>query len=77
MTERRAIVFLHGTRLTAAQWTPQVSALSDEFDCLAIDLPGHGARREQPFTLASASESVADAIATQAGGRAVLVGQSL
>ena len=47
-----AIVFLHGTRLTRAQWLPQVRRLSDRFRCIAVDLPGHGARAGEPFTMA-------------------------
>jgi pimeloyl-ACP methyl ester carboxylesterase len=77
MAKRQTIVFLHGTRLTAAQWTPQVAALRDEFDCLALDLPGHGTSADQPFSLATAAESVAESIAQGAGGRAILVGLSL
>jgi pimeloyl-ACP methyl ester carboxylesterase len=76
MARRPTIVFLHGTRLTSAQWRPQVAALSDEFDCLALDLPGHGTRMTDPFSLAGAADSVADAIAAD-GGRAVVVGLSL
>src|SRR5258707_11197784 len=77
MASRPTIVFLHGTRLTSAQWGPQIAALSDEFDCLALDLPGHGTRMTDPFSLAGAADSVADAIAAHGGGRAIVVGLSL
>ena len=77
MAERRTIVFLHGTRLSAGQWAPQVTALQQEFDCLALDLPGHGARLDEPFSLAGAAASVADSIASVPGGRAIVVGLSL
>jgi pimeloyl-ACP methyl ester carboxylesterase len=78
MPARTTIVFLHGTRLTAAMWAPQIAALSDAFNCLAIDLPGHGTRRTERFTLTAAAESVAETIATAAGGgRAIVVGWSL
>jgi pimeloyl-ACP methyl ester carboxylesterase len=77
MASRPTIVFLHGTRLSSAQWGPQVAALSDEFDCLALDLPGHGTRVSEPFSLAGAADSVADAIAARGGGRAIVVGLSL
>jgi pimeloyl-ACP methyl ester carboxylesterase len=77
MSERTTIVFLHGTRLTAAQWTSQVAALGDQFDCLALDLPGHGTRAAERFSLAGAAESVAEEIATRGGGRATVVGWSL
>lgn len=77
MAERQTIVFLHGTRLSAGQWAPQVTALQPEFDCLALDLPGHGTRVDEPFSLAAAAASVAAAIATSGGGRAIVVGLSL
>ena len=73
-----AIVFLHGTRLTRAQWLPQVRRLSDRFRCIAVDLPGHGARHGEPFTMAGASDAVVAAIEAEApAGRAVIVGLSL
>ena len=77
MAGRRSIVFLHGTRLTSAQWRPQVEALGDEFECLALDLPGHGGRLTERFDLAGAADSVAQAIDVDAGGRAIVVGLSL
>jgi pimeloyl-ACP methyl ester carboxylesterase len=73
-----AIVFLHGTRLSRAVWTPQLEALADEFRVVALDLPGHGDRSPEPFSLAAAVDVVADEIRERAaGGRAVVVGLSL
>jgi pimeloyl-ACP methyl ester carboxylesterase len=73
-----AIVFLHGTRLTRASWAGQLDALGDEFRVIAVDLPGHGARADQPFTLDVASDVVSEVIAQEAaGGSAVIVGLSL
>ena len=73
-----AIVFVHGTRLTRAQWLPQVRRLSDRYRCIAIDLPGHGERAGEPFTMAAASDAVVAAIEAEAtAGRAVIVGLSL
>jgi pimeloyl-ACP methyl ester carboxylesterase len=74
---RPTIVFLHGTRLNAGQWAAQIAALEGEFRCVAIDLPGHGAHRDEPFTLEGATAHVARAIDERAGGRAILVGLSL
>jgi pimeloyl-ACP methyl ester carboxylesterase len=76
--DRPTIVFLHGTRLTGAQWAVQVSKLGDEFDCRALDLPGHGVAAAIPFTVDGAAELVARTIEREAhGGRAILVGLSL
>jgi pimeloyl-ACP methyl ester carboxylesterase len=73
-----SITFVHGTRLTGAMWTPQQAALSGEFRTIAIDLPAHGARAAEPFTLDGAADVLATAIREHAtGGRAIVVGLSL
>ena len=75
---RPTIVFLHGTRLTGAQWAVQVTALSDDYRCLAPDLPGHGSAAGETFAVEDAAERVAGLIEREAGGgRAILVGLSL
>ena len=71
------IVFLHGTRLTGAQWAVQVTALEGEFRCLAPDLLGHGLAASEPFTLADAAAAVAETIEAEANGPAIIVGLSL
>ena len=73
-----AVVFLHGTRLTRRQWDAQVRLLSPRWRCVAVDLPGHGSRADEAFTMAGAAASVVEAInGAAASGRAVLVGLSL
>jgi pimeloyl-ACP methyl ester carboxylesterase len=73
-----AIVFVHGTRLTRAQWWSQVRRLSPRYRCVAVDLPGHGARAGEPFTLEAAAQAVAEAVeAAVPTRRAVVVGLSL
>ena len=77
-TARPTIVFLHGTRLTGAQWAVQVTALSDDYRCLSPDLPGHGAAAAETFTVDLAAERIAELIARDVpGGEAILVGLSL
>jgi pimeloyl-ACP methyl ester carboxylesterase len=71
------IVFVHGAMMGRSVWRPQVDALSDRFRVVAVDQPGHGTLRQQPFTLDVAVQNVVDAIDRDAGGRAVLVGLSL
>ena len=71
------IVFIHGTRLTGAMWTPQLAALAGAFRTIAVDLPAHGTRASEPFTLDAAVETLAATIRDEAGGRAVVVGLSL
>jgi pimeloyl-ACP methyl ester carboxylesterase len=73
-----SIVFVHSTRLTGAMWAAQQAELSGEFQTIAIDLPAHGARAGEPFTLDGAVDVLAAAIRDHAtGGRAVVVGLSL
>jgi pimeloyl-ACP methyl ester carboxylesterase len=71
------IVFVHGAMMGRSVWHPQVSALSDRYRCITIDLPGHGSLRQRSFSLDAATEVVLDAIDREAGGRALLVGLSL
>lgn len=72
------IVFIHGTRLSRHQWTPQVRRLEGRYRCVTIDLPEHGARATEPFTIDAACAAVEAAIdACLPAGRAVLVGLSL
>ena len=73
-----AIVFLHGTRLTRTQWLPQLRRLGARYRCVAVDLPGHGMRAGELFTIDAAIAAVSAAIEAEApSGRAVLVGLSL
>ena len=55
ISDAPGIVFLHGTRLTRAQWTPQLRRLEGSYRCVAVDLPGHGVLADGPFTVAAAS----------------------
>jgi pimeloyl-ACP methyl ester carboxylesterase len=58
-------------------WVPQLEALSDEFRVIAIDLPGHGALRDQPFQLKAAVQAVMESLRHQTNDRALIVGLSL
>ena len=71
------IVFVHATRLSRAMWRPQMDDLRDTYRVIALDLPGHGALADRPFTTATAAAAVERAIVEAAGGRAVVVGLSL
>ncbi len=72
-----AIVFVHSTRLTRGMWAAQVVDLSDSYRTIAVDLPGHGTRVDERFTLDAAADAVGRVIDEAAGGRAVVVGLSL
>lgn len=71
------IVFVHGTRTSSAIWAPQVGALrAAGHDVQAVDLPGHGARAEERFTLGGALDTI-DAAVAAAPAPPLLVGLSL
>ncbi|MEU4610248.1 alpha/beta fold hydrolase [Streptomyces umbrinus] len=79
MTEADAppIVFVHGTRFSAGQWSSQVTALQEDFPVVAVDLPGHGTRSAQPWSLSAATEIIASAVDSLDRGPALVVGHSL
>ncbi|MDO3705064.1 alpha/beta hydrolase [Micromonospora sp. C28SCA-DRY-2] len=68
------VVLVHGIRVSRTMWEPVVGEL--DRPALALDLPGHGARRGETFTMAAATGAVADAV-DRLGGRALLAGLSL
>jgi len=74
------LVLVHGSRLSASQWAPQTSRLAGEdwLDLVVPDLPGHGDRADEPFTLDRAVGAVAAAVeAEPVAGAVVLAGHSL
>ncbi|MFD8147094.1 alpha/beta fold hydrolase [Streptomyces sp. NPDC059708] len=71
------IVLVHGTRFSAGQWSSQVAALREEFPVAAVDLPGHGARADQPWSLNAATEVIGAAVESLGSGPALVVGHSL
>jgi len=71
------IVFIHGTRVTKSSWRAVIDRLADRYRCVAIDLPGHGALADRPFSLDAAVETVDAALDVEAADRAVVVGLSL
>jgi pimeloyl-ACP methyl ester carboxylesterase len=69
---------VHGSRLSRAQWAPQLPLLSPYVDAVAVDLPGHGSRAGEAFTLDRCAEVVHDAVTAVADGTpVVVVGHSL
>ncbi len=61
---RPTVVLVHGLRTSHSLWQRQVEALEREgIPTLAIDLPGHGRRIGERFTLDGALSSIGDAIA--------------
>lgn len=71
------IVLVHGLRLSSSMWRPQLELLRAQGrTVVAPDLPGHGSRRGEEFSLGRAVDTVSAAI-DEVGGGALLVGLSL
>ncbi|MCU1432001.1 MAG: alpha/beta fold hydrolase [Actinotalea sp.] len=71
------IVFVHGTRTSSTIWQAQVAAMTAlGHECRTVDLPGHGARHAERFTLPGAVRAIDDAVRAT-GVPPLLVGLSL
>jgi len=71
------VVLVHGVRTSHTMWRPQLLALERAgVPAAAVDLPGHGTRSAERFTVDGAVAAVADAV-VGLGGRALVVGLSL
>lgn len=75
------VVLVHGTRTSHSQWDLQLPVLhAAGHRVRAPDLPGHGARRGEAFTLEAAESVIEEAVRTahaEAGLPVHLVGSSL
>lgn len=69
---------MHGSRLASRQWAPQVALLQGRVDLTLVDLPGHGTRVAEAFTLGRCVEVIDEAVrAVPSHTPVVLVGHSL
>ncbi|MFK4729212.1 alpha/beta hydrolase [Agromyces mediolanus] len=60
---RARVVLVHGIRTSATMWRAQLDALArHDVEAVAVDLPGHGSRIGEPFTLDAAIGTIADAL---------------
>jgi len=74
---RRPVVLVHGTRTSGTIWEPQVAALRRAgHRTRALDLPGHGSRSDERFTLQGAVDAI-DRAVHDCDERPLLVGLSL
>ncbi len=79
------LVLVHGSRLSRTQWAPQLDrieggpdAVCSRLEIVTPDLPGHGERADEPFTLERAVGAVAAAVESGPADRpVVLAGHSL
>ena len=71
------LLLIHGATMNGQMWAPVRRHLRPDLRVLAPDLPGHGARRGERFTLAAAVATVVEAARSVAGSPVVLAGDSL
>jgi pimeloyl-ACP methyl ester carboxylesterase len=73
------VVFVHGIRTSATMWRAQVAYLETRgTPVTAVDLPGHGTRMSETFTLDGAFETIDGAVRAAAEhGPVLLVGHSM
>lgn len=72
------LVLVHGSRLSSAQWSPQQRLLDGRVTLGLVDLPGHGARAAESFTLDRCVQVIDETVdAAPPGAPVVLVGHSL
>lgn len=76
---RTGVVFVHGMRTSSAIWERQLDHVRDAgHDAVAVDLPAHGARHRERFSMPRAFEVLDDAAGSfDAGTPVVVVGLSL
>src|SRR5690606_31763484 len=73
------VVLVHGIRTSATMWRSQLAHLDARgIPAVAPDLPGHGTRMAEPFTLAGALETIDQAVQDAATrGPVLLAGHSM
>ncbi|KRB37724.1 alpha/beta fold hydrolase [Microbacterium sp. Root180] len=73
------VVLVHGIRTSATMWRAQIAYLERRGNPVtAIDLPGHGARMAEEFTLDGAFATIDEAVTDAASrGPVLLVGHSM
>ena len=73
------VVLVHGIRTSATMWRSQLVHLAKrEISAVAVDLPGHGSRMAETFTLDAAFATIDEVVQDAAArGPVLLVGHSM
>ena len=73
------VVMVHGIRTSATMWRAQVAHLQDRgVGAIAVDLPGHGSRMSEEFSVDGAFATIDAAVRDAATrGPVILVGHSM
>lgn len=72
-----AVILVHGSTLTRHSWRPQVNQLIAYYRVVTLDLPGHGALAEFPFTFENSIKVLERVVSTTQSFNFLLVGASL
>jgi pimeloyl-ACP methyl ester carboxylesterase len=76
--EKPVLVLLHGATANGRLWAPVRRILESRgYRVLTPDLPGHGARRAEAFTLQAAVQTVVETVASVEPAQVIVVGDSL
>ncbi len=71
------VILIHGAGLNGASWNPVRRTIDPRIHLLTPDLPGHGARIAERFTLQGAVDTVVAAVRSVGGAPVVVGGDSL
>jgi pimeloyl-ACP methyl ester carboxylesterase len=71
------LILLHGATLNGRMWDPVRRLLDPRWEVVTPDLPGHGARQAERYTLVGAAETVAGVARSSDPRPFVLAGDSL
>ena len=71
------LILVHGAVLNGGMWAPIAADLSRDYNVLTPDLPGHGSRAAEKFTLEAGVETVVALARSLAPAPIVLGGDSL
>ncbi|MBD8530517.1 MULTISPECIES: alpha/beta fold hydrolase [unclassified Massilia] len=72
-----AVILVHGATLNGRSWDPVRRLIDLRLQVLAPDLPGHGARRSEPYTLQGGVDTVLAAARSLGDAPFILAGDSL
>ena len=71
------VLFLHGGVINRHMWGPVMDVLDQQYECIAIDLPGHGDLADRPFSMESSVDTVRRFLETRTVEDVTVVGLSL
>ncbi len=72
------VVLVHGLRGSGAEWAPQREILEAHGHPVAVvELPGHGSRINEPFSIGESLVSMADAVRSLGSAPVFIVGRGL